>query len=77
MSADRIDNRNMLAIADVIVFVEFSVGDFWTGRNQPIQQRDVDRHKDGVTWDFRQHTVEINIGADKQRIVTERLTVDF
>jgi len=71
VSADRIDNRNMLAIADVIVLVEFGVGDFWTGRDQPIQQRNVDRHKDGITGDLRQHAVKIDIGTDKKRIVTE------
>ncbi len=37
----------------------------------------MDRHKDGIARDLRQYAVKINVRANEQRIVIERLTVDL
>ena len=37
----------------------------------------MDSHKDGIARDLRQYAVKINVRANEQRIVIERLAVDL
>ena len=76
-AADRIDDRNMLAIADFIMLIQLGIRHFWTRGDQPVEQRNVDRVKDRITGDLRQHAVEIDVGSNKQGIIIQRLAVDL
>lgn len=61
MTADRINDRNMLLIANVVMLVQSLISHGWTCGDQLVEQGNVDRHEDWVTWDLRQHAVEINV----------------
>lgn len=61
MTADRINDRNMLLITNVVMFVQCLIGNRWACGNKPVEQGNVDRHEDWVTGDLRQHAVEINV----------------
>jgi hypothetical protein len=47
-AADRINDRDMLAIADFIMLIKLGVRHFRTRGNQPVEQRNVDRMKIGL-----------------------------
>lgn len=61
VAADRVNDRNMLLIANVIMLVQSLISHGWTCGDQPVEQGNVDRHEDWVTGDLRQHAVEINV----------------
>lgn len=46
--ADRVNDGDMLLIADAVMFIQFAIGHGWTGGDQPVEQGDVDRLKDRV-----------------------------
>ena len=73
--AYRLDDNDMLLIAHVIMLVQLLIRHRGTRGDQPVEQGDVDRHKDRVTGDFRQHAVEFDVGTDKRGVVIQRLAV--
>ena len=76
-AADRIDDRNMLVIADFIMLIQLGIRHFRARGNQPVEQRNVDRIKDRIAGNFRQHAVKIDVGSDKQCVIIQRLAVDL
>lgn len=58
MAADRVNDRNMLLIANVVMLVQSLISHGWTCGDQPVEQGNVDRHEDWVTGDLRQHAVK-------------------
>lgn len=60
--ANRIDDLNMLLIAEVIVLMQLFCGHRGASGNQPVQQGNMDRQKDRITGDFSQYAMEFNIG---------------
>lgn len=61
VAADRVNDRNMLLIANVVMLVQSLISYGWARGDQPIEQGNMDRHKDRVAGDLRQHAVEINV----------------
>ena len=61
VAADRVNDRNMLLIANVVMLVQSLISHGWACGDQPVEQGNVDRHEDWVTGDLRQHAVEINV----------------
>lgn len=61
MTTDRVNDRNMLLIANVVMLMQSLISYRWARGDQPIEQGNMDRHEDWVTGDLRQHAVEINV----------------
>ncbi|VDZ72037.1 Uncharacterised protein [Atlantibacter hermannii] len=59
--ADRLDNNDMLLIAHVIMLMQLLVGHRRARRDKPVEKGDVDRHKDRIAGNFRQHAVEFDV----------------
>lgn len=49
VAADRVNDRNMLLIANVVMLVQSLISHGWTCGDQPVEQGNVDRHEDWVT----------------------------